>query len=97
MAERAKFACGQLPGKPKVAWPSGNHDDMVLDGILDALVGWEYKLPVARFSLVDIGWHPVHSAPSTWYLVHSQVALMLSIPGFWPIGLSFHSHQHEQT
>src|SRR5262245_5642702 len=53
--------------RSKVTWPSGNHDDMVLDGILDALVGWEYKLPVAQFSLVDIGWHPIHSAPIAYY------------------------------
>src|SRR5258708_7775605 len=31
----------------RVKWPDGSYDDLVMDGILDALVGWGYKLPVA--------------------------------------------------
>lgn len=52
----------------KARWPdTGNHDDLVLDGILDALFGWERGLLVARFVLEDVGYHPVHSAPIAYY------------------------------
>ena len=51
-----------------VQWPGmGNHDDLILDGILDALFGWEFGLLVARFELVDVGYDPVHSAPIAYY------------------------------
>jgi hypothetical protein len=49
-------------------WPDENYDRFVLDGILDALFGWDYKPPVAaRFVLQEVGWHPVNSAPIAYY------------------------------
>jgi len=51
-----------------VRWPGiGNHDELVLDGILDALFGWEFGLLVARFELKDVGYDAVHSAPIAYY------------------------------
>ena len=60
--------CDEFLFESAVQWPdAGNHDDLVLDGILDALVGWERGLLVARFALVEVGYHPVHSAPIAYY------------------------------
>jgi hypothetical protein len=51
-----------------VEWPDGtNYDQIVFDGILDALMGWGYKLITARFELREIGWHSVNSAPIAYY------------------------------
>jgi hypothetical protein len=60
--------CETLEFESRVKWPDGaNYDQMVLDGILDALVGWGYRPIVARFELAEIGWHPVNSAPIAYY------------------------------
>jgi hypothetical protein len=53
----------------KVEWPAGlgNQEELVLDGILDALFGRQRELLVARFELEEIGYHPVNSAPIGYY------------------------------
>ena len=52
--------CETLEFESRVKWPDGaNYDQMVLDGILDALAGWGYHLITARFALSEIGWHPL--------------------------------------
>jgi hypothetical protein len=45
-------------------WPEENYDRWVLDGVLDALFGWDSKPMLgARVVLQEVGWHPVNSAP----------------------------------
>jgi hypothetical protein len=61
-------SCATLEFESRVKWPDGdNYDQMVLDGILDALSGWGYRFVVARFELLEIGWHPVYSSPIGYY------------------------------
>jgi hypothetical protein len=52
----------------KARWPEENYDTWVIDGILDALFGWDHKYPLgARFVLEEVGWHSVYSAPIAYY------------------------------
>ena len=54
-------------------WPGGNHDDLVLDGILDALFGWQPEMLVANFELVEVGYDPIHSEPIAYYWAAKRI------------------------
>jgi hypothetical protein len=53
----------------RVVWPPGiNYDTWVIDGILDALIGFRHSPIIGvRCSLDEIGWHDVDSAPIGYY------------------------------
>ena len=58
----------QFVFESRAQWPEENYDHWVVDGILDALFGWDHKPMLAgRFVLLEIGWHPVNSAPIAYY------------------------------
>jgi hypothetical protein len=58
----------EIEFETKPDWPGKRRDEpMIFDGILDALVGWEYGLLVARFTVVEVGYDPVNSAPIAYY------------------------------
>jgi hypothetical protein len=52
----------------RAQWPEDNYDRWVLDGVLDALFGWDHKpLLGMRVVLEEVGWDPVNSAPIAYY------------------------------
>jgi hypothetical protein len=51
-----------------VQWPDENWDNWVIDGILDAIFCVQHRpLLGVAFRLLEIGYHPVNSAPIAYY------------------------------